>query len=547
MKILFVPDVKEWAIGHLVQAKVNHLTQHDCDIFAVHPREATARAEEFLQHVKWFKPDVIVYEYFRSCEQLINAKPELKEYKSVLVHHNQRDKALFHADWNELGIDWIVTHTNKCRMKLEQAGYKNVQTINHGIDLDFFKFNDVEPKVPVIGYVGRIVPWKGLKEIAEVAQELGYYVQVMGKQDSPEYWNSIPKEPLLFDYFNCSDEQRVEAYHNMTIYVGNSEDDYEEGTLPYLEAMACGVPVVTTPNGVANDIAQHGRNALIVPFKDKEALKEAIATAMEDVELRKELRKGGWETVKTMTESKMAYEYGLMLNKLVYEHPLVSVVIPTTFSRKEETMRIINALENQSYREIEAIVVWDEDLEGFSDFYEERIRKFHEFVGKPATDKLRIPVKHLCTNNETGDYGLAKARNMGIIEAEGEYILFNDSRLLPDENAVKMFVTASELLGHKKIWYFGDKGGGKRAFVENFSFVRREQIVTAGMFCERIDRYGGMSQEIRTRWIKQGGLFEMVDTAQAEAMMSSGITEGKRRDIVDMKFLLLKMYKGESK
>ena len=90
MKILFVPDVKDWAIGHLVQAKVKYLQQFDCEVFAVHPRDAVGMADEFFEYVEKFNPDVIIYEYFRSAEQLINARPELKQYKSILVHHNHK-------------------------------------------------------------------------------------------------------------------------------------------------------------------------------------------------------------------------------------------------------------------------------------------------------------------------------------------------------------------------------------------------------------------------------------------------------------------------
>ncbi len=330
MKVVFVPDVLEWAIGHLVEAKVKHLPQFQTEVFPVHPRDAKVVAKDFLAKIEAYKPDVIVYEYFRSAEQLINAQPELKKYESILVHHNQRDKALFHADWNELGINTIVTHTNKAREKLNEKGYYNVKTINHGIDLDFFEYSEKEPENRAVGYVGRIVPWKGLKEVALACEELNYPLEVMGKQDKPDYWEEIPKDNLLFSFFECGDLERAEAYHNMTIYVGNSEDNYEEGTLPFLEALACGTPVVTTPNGVAKDIIVDGENGLIVPFGDYEALKSAIKRLMEDEDLRKKLRWGGWNTVRNMSEQKMAWEYGNLLHEVGHKENTVSVIIPAT-------------------------------------------------------------------------------------------------------------------------------------------------------------------------------------------------------------------------
>lgn len=533
MKILLVPDILDWAIGHLAQAKVKHLPQFDCKIRPVHPRDAISQAEEFMNDVREFEPDVIVYEYFRSAEQLINAQPELKTYKSILVHHNQRDKALFHADWNALGINTIVTHTNKAREKLNEKGYFNVETINHGIDLDFFTYSDEEPKELQVGYVGRIVPWKGLKEIARACEELGYPLQIMGKHDKPDYWNQIPQNNLRFDYFDCTDEDRVDAYHNMTIYVGNSEDNYEEGTMPFLEALACGTPVVTTPNGVANDIIQDEHNALLVPFKNYDKLKETIKRLMEDADLRNKLRKQGWNTVKNMTEKKMAWEYGKLIHQIAHREDLVSVVIPATFNRVEQVNKILKALENQTYNKkaIEAIVVWDEVVD-------------KDNLVVPKLANVNITTRVIVTNKE--GYNLAMARNLGAIESNGEYLMFCDSRLEPDIDAILVFVQAFDNLGGGKFWMFGDKGAQKASFVENFSFLKRQEFMRFGMMNERMDRYGGMSQELRTRWVCQGGQLSYVEQATAKQLSKSGMDDKKRKDIIDSKFKLLKMYNGQS-
>jgi len=540
MKVLWVPDVPDWAIGHLVRAKVYYNPQFNNKVLPVHPRDAEVRAQDFVNEVQKFNPDIIVYEYFRTAQQLIEAFPnELKKIPSILVHHNQRDKALYHADWNELGIDMIVTHTQKCKRKLEERGYTNVRVINHGIDVNHFTFRDGDAKEPLIGYVGRIVPWKGLKEIAQVGKELGYGVQVMGKMDKADYWAQVSKESLRFDFFNCTDDERIDAYHSMMVYVGNSEDDYEEGTLPYLEAMACGVPVITTPNGVANDIAKDRYNALVVPFNDYDALKSAVKELIEDKGLRDTLRQNAWNTVKNMTEEKMAWEYGQLIYELVYgKDNLVSVVLPTTFERKDQIFEILRALEKQTHKAIEVMVVWDENISEWSN------ETLSDFIGKIETDSMNITIRHLFTNGK--GYGLACARNIGIIESNGRYIMFNDSRLLPQEDAVQIFKqTLDGLPDNKKVWLFGDKGGNKSSFVENFSFALRKSIIDFGMFCERIDEYGGMSQEVRTRWINQGGNFLYQSSAQATEITRSGLSAEKRQGIVRMKTRLLKMYKGE--
>ena len=82
-----------------------------------------------------------------------------------------------------------------------------IKVINHGIDLEEFYYEGIEPKERKVGYVGRIVPWKGLKEIARACKELGYKLQVMGRQDKPAYWNEIVLEGsdkvIDYSFFNC--------------------------------------------------------------------------------------------------------------------------------------------------------------------------------------------------------------------------------------------------------------------------------------------------------------------------------------------------------
>ena len=537
MKILTVPDIMTWAIGHLVQTKVNHNTHHIYKIVPIPPRDALEKADEFEQIVKEFNPDIIHYEYFRTAEQLINTKPFLKNYKSVLTHQNQRGKALFHADWKALGIDSLVCATTKTRQLLADKGQENIEIIQYGVDTDFFSYSDEEPKEQRVGYAGRIVPWKRLRDIAQVCNELDYRVLFMGRQDKADYWKQFTDEEaraIDFSFMDCKDEERVDYYRNLTCYVGFSQDDYEEGTLELLEAMACGVPVITTSSGLARDIISNEKNGLLVDFNDKEQLKHAITRVMTDKKLRDTLRKNAWETVKIMTEKKMAYEYSKLYHKVYKpEYPLVSVIIPT-YNRKEQIIELLRNIKNQTYPHIEAIICDDNSTDNTL----VEVLKFRE-------NNPELTIKIVETGKD--GYNLAMARNMGAIESEGDYLVFIDSRLKIDENAVMFFKESID--GYydgdesvRKTWFFGNKGSNKKSFVENFSALKRKDFFNFGMFCERIDKYGGMSQEIRTRWINQGGSFFYLSNVEAEQQISAVSKNKRRKDIKVMKFKLLRMY-----
>ena len=63
-----------------------------------------------------------------------------------------------------------------------------------------------------------------------------------------------------------------------------------------LEAMAAGLPVVTTSAGGIVEFARHGENALVVPVDDAAALAAAIRSVLDDAALARRLGEGGRRT-----------------------------------------------------------------------------------------------------------------------------------------------------------------------------------------------------------------------------------------------------------
>lgn len=138
--------------------------------------------------------------------------------------------------------------------------------------------------------------------------------------------------------------------------------------------------------------------------------------------------------------------------------------------------------------------------------------------------------------NYGSDYGLARARNKGIVESTGEIIIFCDQRIVMEPNAVEEFVNHLA----PRIWLYGSKGV-KKEFVENFSAIHRDEIVRMGMFNERINLYGGMSQEIRVRARYQGIKTEYLDSARAKQIGKSSNKHRRKQEIIRMKNMLWKM------
>jgi glycosyltransferase involved in cell wall biosynthesis len=75
-----------------------------------------------------------------------------------------------------------------------------------------------------------------------------------------------------------------QCYQALDAYVVSSRD--EGGPKAVLEAMACGVPLITTRVGQAVDLVVPGRNGWLVDLEDAEGLADAAAQALADREGR---------------------------------------------------------------------------------------------------------------------------------------------------------------------------------------------------------------------------------------------------------------------
>ena len=85
------------------------------------------------------------------------------------------------------------------------------------------------------------------------------------------------------------------CYHALDLYLVPSRD--EGGPLAMLEAMASGVPVVSTEVGMASDLIRSGENGIIAPVDDAEALADGAAKLLSDKDMRQRFASEGPKTV----------------------------------------------------------------------------------------------------------------------------------------------------------------------------------------------------------------------------------------------------------
>lgn len=207
-----------------------------------------------------------------------------------------------------------------------------------------------------------------------------------------------------------------------------------------------------------------------------------------------------------------------------------------TYNRYEIAVQNVKNILLQDYHKIEVVVCDDSD----KDYYLAGGAAFKKTILQDPRVKYEYCARFDIDGNK--DYGLARARNFGVIRADGEYLVFLDDRITPAvPDALKIF--AEKLDSSKeKFWYFGDKGGQKSNFVENFSAVRKAHIVDGGYFFERIDKYGGMTREVFARYTHQGFNFRYIPEVKAKQLCKSQGWDKKPEQIIEMRAMLEKLW-----
>jgi glycosyltransferase involved in cell wall biosynthesis len=517
MRILVVVDKIPSAIYTLalpLQQKLKHL---DIRILPVHPKRAdTDTLYQAQGLMEW--ADLIDIHYWKSGEVLRTTFPvEFEKKPKILFHYNPYD--VNKMNWFDYYKTAVVGNSD---MQIALGGS---YLVPFGIDLDFWQYQEKYETDGVVEMtVGRIESKKGILEVATVCEKLGYKLLLVGRVSEPDYMREILKNKCVEFIEDAKDEELRDAYYRSSIHVCNSTDNFESGTLPILEAMACGVPVLTRPVGHVMDL-YNGENMVVRngAKDDLEDLENSIKDLMESRPIRERIRPKAWETVKTRSHDVMARRINRLYYQTVAENKRwVSVIVPT-FDRPDTLLKTLLAINDQTYPNIEMVVVDSGNISV-------------EPLIIALRKEVKRPIKYERFNHN-GEYSLPKARNIGVQKSSGEVLVFCDDRLQMEKDAVEIFEEKARV----KTWLWGSKDNSEKGFVENFSCVLRSELISGGMFCERVNVYGGQTQEVRSRFENNGMAFELVSKAKATSSLKSS-KASRRNDVIKAKFILQELY-----
>ena len=249
-----------------------------------------------------------------------------------------RHHSTYNWDYNRKGIwldklmNWLSTdivaiskNVKEVLNQRERVHAVKISLIHHGFDLaEFSQAKEQEIKLlrqkynpdlrhPVVGIIARWIEWKGVQYIipalkmflAEQPDAFFIFANTGGpfEKDIKQLLRSLP----AVTYCTIPFENNLFAlYQLFDFYVHVPIDDNIEAFgQTYIESMAAETPSIFTLSGIASEFVEHEKNALVVPYKDSEAIYHALKKLDSDSELRHKIVELGKRSVEIFSLNRM--------------------------------------------------------------------------------------------------------------------------------------------------------------------------------------------------------------------------------------------------
>lgn len=168
--------------------------------------------------------------------------------------------------------------------------------------------------------VGRLVSWKGFEALIRVFSELPeeYTLNIVGDGPLKNDLAKLIDQQGLGNRIQLRGRMSREALTNSyTQYIALLlNTNYEGFSHQIIEAMAAGLPVITTPVGGNTEIISDRKNGLFAIYNDVAEWKDMIEE-ITNTEIHESLRFAGVEEVKKFTVEQMICETADILNNML--------------------------------------------------------------------------------------------------------------------------------------------------------------------------------------------------------------------------------------
>ena len=159
--------------------------------------------------------------------------------------------------------------------KAQACDYPSIMNpivVGNGFELDNYFFQD-SMKGP-LAWVGRVSPEKGLEDAAYVANEIGEKLNVWGIVQDESYAKKIENSypPGLIEWKGFLETNKLQKELGKCRALLNTPKWNEAYGNVVVEALACGVPVISYERGGPGEIIQHGETGFLVKPDNRDDL-----------------------------------------------------------------------------------------------------------------------------------------------------------------------------------------------------------------------------------------------------------------------------------
>lgn len=224
-----------------------------------------------------------------------------------------------------IGADRVIAVSNFIAGIAKAIGVaqSNIRVIYNAVDFFGELPEKIKPAAPTLVFAGRLMPWKGVGMMLDVVAELkkdrpDIVFEVLG--DGPEM-GSLKEQARQSDIGQnvkfrgrVSEPASHQIFSRSTIFVLNT--NYEGLPHSVLNALAAGLPVITTSIGGNAEVIRNGENGLMVPYNDKKAWLGAVRTLLSDENLRQKFIQNGRKTLEKFKWEKLVEKTVEVIRKL---------------------------------------------------------------------------------------------------------------------------------------------------------------------------------------------------------------------------------------
>ncbi|MBW4481620.1 MAG: glycosyltransferase family 4 protein [Tildeniella torsiva UHER 1998/13D] len=174
--------------------------------------------------------------------------------------------------------DHIFVASTVSRQSLLDAGIasERISVVPYGAPIDYFKPQSKYDKKFRALFVGRVGPRKGVHYLLDAWKQLRLNdaeLKLVGVDEFPLGWLESHRDYIHYQT-SVPHTSLNQHYCSANVFVFPSL--VEGFGLVQLEAMACGIPVITTPNAAGLDLITDGVDGFIVPIRDSNAIQEKL-------------------------------------------------------------------------------------------------------------------------------------------------------------------------------------------------------------------------------------------------------------------------------